>query len=66
MVNFLRKRDYKLRNRKWGAPDFSLIELEGISFIGKTHTKACLHHLFSVNEILALQIASIHNSAFYF
>jgi queuine tRNA-ribosyltransferase len=29
------------------------------------HSKAYLHHLFKVNEILALQIASIHNLAFY-
>lgn len=28
-------------------------------------TKAYLHHLFKAGELLAMQIASIHNLAFY-
>ena len=29
------------------------------------YTKAYLHHLFKAQELLAMQIASIHNLAFY-
>ncbi|MDE6581277.1 MAG: queuine tRNA-ribosyltransferase family protein, partial [Duncaniella sp.] len=31
----------------------------------RTHPKAYVRHLFIANEILAMQIASIHNLAFY-
>jgi len=53
-----------IKNKKWET-DFSLIDENGTSFVDKTYTKAYLRHLFKANEILALQIASIHNLAFY-
>lgn len=53
-----------MRNKKW-ANDFSPIDTEGTSFVDSLYSKAYLRHLFIVNEILALQIASIHNLAFY-
>jgi queuine tRNA-ribosyltransferase len=53
-----------MRNKKWEA-DFSPLEENGASAVDKRYSKAYLHHLFKVNEILALQIASIHNLAFY-
>ena len=53
-----------MRNKKW-ANDFSPIDKLGISFVDTLYSKAYLRHLFIVNEILALQIASIHNLAFY-
>ncbi|NDW09263.1 tRNA guanosine(34) transglycosylase Tgt [Dysgonomonas sp. 520] len=53
-----------MRNKKW-ANDFSPIDPDGTSFVDTLYTKAYLRHLFIVNEILALQIASIHNLAFY-
>lgn len=53
-----------MRNKKW-ATDFSPIEEDGASFVDTLYSKAYLRHLFIVNEILALQIASIHNLAFY-
>lgn len=53
-----------MRNQKW-ASDFSPIEENGASFVDTLYSKAYLRHLFVVNEILALQIASIHNLAFY-
>ena len=31
----------------------------------RTYTKAYLHHLFKAQELLALEIASIHNLSFY-
>jgi queuine tRNA-ribosyltransferase len=53
-----------IKNKRW-ENDFSPIETDGASAIDTLHTKAYLHHLFRVNEILALQLASIHNLAFY-
>jgi queuine tRNA-ribosyltransferase len=53
-----------MRNAKW-ANDFSPIDTEGVSFVDSAYSKAYLHHLFKAQEILALQIASIHNLAFY-
>ncbi len=53
-----------LRNKKWEF-DFTPLDEEGTSFVDKTYTKAYVHHLFKAEELLALQIASIHNLAFY-
>ena len=53
-----------MRNKKWES-DFSPIEIDGASAVDSLYSKAYLRHLFIVNEILALQIASIHNLAFY-
>ncbi len=61
---FTRNGIMNLRNRKW-ANDFSPIEENGASFVDTLYTKAYLRHLFITNEILGLQIASIHNLAFY-
>jgi queuine tRNA-ribosyltransferase len=53
-----------MRNEKW-KDDFSPIEEDGASFVDSLYSKAYLRHLINVNEILGLQIASIHNLAFY-
>lgn len=53
-----------MRNKKW-ADDFSPIQPDGASFVDHIYTKAYLRHLFAAQEILALQIASLHNLAFY-
>jgi tRNA-guanine transglycosylase, queuosine-34-forming len=53
-----------MRNKKW-ADDFSPIDENGYSYVDTLYSKAYLHHLFKADEILALQIASIHNLAFY-
>lgn len=52
-----------MRNKKWEM-DFSPIDPEGCE-TDKVYTKAYLHHLFKAQELLAMQIASIHNLAFY-
>lgn len=52
-----------MRNKKW-EDDFSPIDPDGC-YIDIFHTKAYLHHLFKAQELLAMQIASIHNLAFY-
>ena len=53
-----------LRNQKWDF-DFSPLDPEGTSYVDTMYSKAYVHHLFKAQEILALQIASIHNLAFY-
>jgi len=53
-----------IRNKKW-ENDFSPIDPEGTAAVDTIHTKAYLHHLIRVSELLGLQIASIHNLAFY-
>lgn len=53
-----------LRNQKW-QDDFTEIDEEGTSYVDHQYTKAYLHHLFKAKELLAMQIASIHNLAFY-
>jgi queuine tRNA-ribosyltransferase len=53
-----------IRNKKW-ENDFSPVEENGASVIDNFYSKAYLRHLFVTDEILGLQIASIHNLAFY-
>lgn len=53
-----------IRNRKW-ADDFAPLDPEGTAFVDRTYTKAYLHHLAAAGEMLAAQIASLHNIAFY-
>lgn len=53
-----------IRNRKWES-DFSPIDPLGTSFVDKYYTKSYLRHLFVAGEMLAAQIASEHNLAFY-
>jgi len=52
-----------MRNKKW-ENDFSPIDENGCE-VDKVYSKAYLHHLFKAQELLALQIGSIHNLAFY-
>jgi queuine tRNA-ribosyltransferase len=53
-----------IKNAKF-SQDFSAIDSAGTSFVDTKYTKAYLRHLFVAREILALQIASIHNLTFY-
>ena len=53
-----------MRNEKW-KNDFSPIEEDGASYVDTLYSKAYLRHLINANEILGLQIASVHNLAFY-
>ncbi len=52
-----------MKNKKW-EDDFSPIDPDGC-YTDLVYTKAYLHHLFKAQELLAMQIASIHNLAFY-
>lgn len=53
-----------MRNEKW-KNDFSPLDEFGTSYVDKAYSKAYVRHLFVSNELLAMQIASIHNLAFY-
>ena len=53
-----------IRNKKW-TDDFSPIDEMAITWVDTEYTKAYLRHLFSVNELLGKQIATIHNLGFY-
>lgn len=52
-----------MRTKKW-ENDFSPIDPTGCE-TDRIYTKAYLHHLFKAQELLAMQIASIHNLSFY-
>ncbi len=53
-----------IRNKKW-EDDFSPIDPEGEAFVDTLYSKAYLHHLAVCQEMMAAQIASLHNIAFY-
>ncbi|TXE16865.1 tRNA guanosine(34) transglycosylase Tgt [Psychroserpens burtonensis] len=53
-----------IKNLKW-ADDFSPVDEMGITFVDTEYSKAYLRHLFTVNELLGKQIATIHNLGFY-
>jgi queuine tRNA-ribosyltransferase len=53
-----------IKNKKW-EDDFSPIDELGITFVDTLYSKAYLKHLFSANEYLGKQIATIHNLGFY-
>lgn len=53
-----------IKNEKW-KNDFSPLDENGHTFVDTRYTKAYLRHLLVCNELLAAQIASIHNLGFY-
>ncbi len=53
-----------IKNKKW-EDDFSEIDSMNITWVDTAYSKAYLRHLFTVNEMLGKQIATIHNLGFY-
>jgi queuine tRNA-ribosyltransferase len=53
-----------IKNHKWKM-DFSPLDPNGTAYVDQVYTKAYLHHLIKAKENLAIQIATIHNLAFY-
>ncbi len=53
-----------IKNKKW-CDDFSQIDDMAITWVDTEYNKAYLRHLFTVNEMLGKQIATIHNLGFY-
>lgn len=61
---FTKNGTINIRNKKW-ADCFEPIEADGASYVDTAYTKAYMRHLTISGELLGLQIASIHNLAFY-
>jgi queuine tRNA-ribosyltransferase len=53
-----------MKNAKW-KEDFSPIDINSSTASSRNHSKAYLRHLFHVKELLAGQIATLHNLAFF-
>lgn len=53
-----------IRNEKW-KNDFSPLDKNGTTYVDHNYSKAYLRHLLVCNELLAAQIASVHNLGFY-
>ncbi len=53
-----------IKNKKW-EKDFNSIDSMAITWVDTAYSKAYLRHLFTVNEMLGKQIATIHNLGFY-
>ena len=53
-----------VKNEKW-KEDFSAIDENSLALTSRLHTKAYLRHLFKVSELLAAQIATLHNLTFF-
>lgn len=53
-----------IRNRKWER-DFSSLDPAALCYVDTDYSKAYLRHLIKSDEILGLQICSVHNLAFY-
>jgi queuine tRNA-ribosyltransferase len=61
---FTRNGKINIKNLKW-KDDFSPIDAEATNHSSRYHTKAYLRHLFTANEILGMQLATLHNLSFY-
>lgn len=53
-----------LRNKKW-EDDFTELDPYGTSYVDHHYTRAYVRHLIHAQEMLGLEILSIHNLAFY-
>merc|ERR1711991_87831 len=53
-----------IKNKKW-EKDFSPLDENGTSSVDHYYSKAYLRHLMKTKENLGIQIATIHNLAFY-
>jgi queuine tRNA-ribosyltransferase len=61
---YTRKGKFSIKNAIY-KEDFSPVDPECDCYTCRSFTRAYLRHLFNADEILALQLASIHNLAFY-
>lgn len=61
---FTQKGIINIKNKKW-ASDFSCLDPDGTSYVDSFYSKAYLRHLIISKEILAAQIATLHNLSFY-
>jgi len=53
-----------MRNQKW-ENDFTELDSDGTSYVDHQYTRAYVRHLIHSEEMLGLEILSIHNLSFY-
>ena len=53
-----------MRNKKW-EDDFTELDPYGSSYVDHAYTRAYVRHLIHAQEMLGLEVLSIHNLAFY-
>ena len=61
---FTRNGVMNMRNKKW-EDDFTELDPSGTSYVDHAYTRAYVRHLIHSEEMLGLEILSIHNLAFY-
>ena len=61
---FTRNGVVQIKNKCW-ADDHSPLDPDGSCWVDQAYSKALVRHLFVTNEMLGLQIASLHNLGFY-
>lgn len=61
---FTRNGMMNMRNEKW-KDDFTPLDEFGTSYVDRTYSKSYVRHLVISKEILAAQICTLHNLAFY-
>lgn len=61
---FTREGIINIKNEKW-KDDFSLLDPNGTSFADQQYSRAYLRHLMHSDELLGMQIATVHNLSFY-
>jgi queuine tRNA-ribosyltransferase len=61
---FTRNGIMNMRNAKW-SEDFNELDPDGTAEVDHVYSRAYVRHMFIAGELLAMQIASIHNLAFY-
>lgn len=53
-----------MRNAKW-SDDFTELDPQGTSYVDHNYSRAYIRHLIQAQEMLGLQILSLHNLTFY-
>ena len=61
---FTRNGVMNMRNKKW-ENDFTPLDPDGTSYVDSQYTRAYVRHLIHAQEMLGLEVLSIHNLAFY-
>ncbi|MBR1785894.1 MAG: tRNA guanosine(34) transglycosylase Tgt [Paludibacteraceae bacterium] len=61
---FTREGVMNMRNKKW-EDDFTELDPNGTSFVDHAYTRAYVRHLIHAEEMLGLEILSLHNLTFY-
>ena len=61
---FTRNGILQIKNKQW-ADDHGPLDPDGTCWVDTYYSRAFVRHLFATNELLGLQIASLHNLGFY-